>query len=192
MARNIEVKASIHDLDAVQARVAALTTAPSEVLHQINTFFAVPHGRLKIREFSDGTGELISYARPDQLGPKESVYMRFGCENAKALSETLARALPVRGTVAKRREVFLLGQTRVHLDQVDQLGSFVEPEVVLRDSQTVEQGEHAAHELLRALDIPETALIAEAYIDLIERLRSSIANALTDQARSPNIVPAQR
>ena len=116
MARNIEVKASAHSLDAVRIRVAAFTTVPSEILHQTDTFFAVPHGRLKVREFSDGTGELISYERPNQLGPKESVYVRLRCENAKALSATLGRALPIRGTVAKRREVFLVGPTRVHGD----------------------------------------------------------------------------
>lgn len=176
MARNIEVKASIDSLDAVRARLATLTIAPSEVLHQTDTFFAVPHGRLKVREFSDGTGELISYERPDQRGPKESVYMRVGCQNAKALSEILGRALPVRGTVAKRREVFFLGPTRVHLDQVDQLGLFLELEVVLGDSQTAAQGQQLAHELLLALEIPETALIADAYIDLVERLGSAPAN----------------
>ena len=103
MARNIEVKASIHSLDAVRARLATLATAPSEVLHQIDMFFAVPYGRLKVREFSDGTGELISYERPDQRGPTESVYMRFGCQNAKALSEILGRGLPVSARTGPQR-----------------------------------------------------------------------------------------
>ena len=54
---------------------------------------------------------------------------------------------------------------------MNQLGSFVELEVVLGDTQTATQGQQLVHELLRTLEIPESALIAEAYIDLVERLR---------------------
>src|SRR5712691_5106485 len=115
MARNIEIKARVAALDAVRAKALSLASGPGELLQQTDTFFSVPSGRLKVREFSDGTGELISYHRPNTLGPKPSVYTRCACQNAKALCTTLSRVLPVRGAVAKRREVFLVGQTRVHL-----------------------------------------------------------------------------
>ncbi len=169
MARNIEIKARIPGLDAIRAKALSMASEPSETLQQTDTFFAVPEGRLKVREFSDGTGELISYHRPNTLGPKQSVYTRYACQNAKALCETLSRVLPVRGAVVKRREVFLVGQTRVHLDEVEGLGPFVELEVILGDGEPPEHGERVARELLHALDIPETSLIAEAYIDLLER-----------------------
>jgi len=167
VARNVEIKARVAGVGAIRARAVLLASAASEILTQTDTFFVVPQGRLKVREFSDGSGELISYSRPDQLGPKESVYTRYPCQNAKSLSETLGRALPVRGLVVKRREVFLVGRTRVHLDEVEGLGCFVELEVVLRDGEAVEHGEHEAHDLLRALEIPETDLVAAAYIDLL-------------------------
>ena len=168
MARNIEIKAQVCDVDAIRSRARSLASNPSETLQQTDTFFAVPGGRLKVREFSDGTGELISYQRPDQCGPKESVYTRYPCENARALSETLGKVLPVRGTVLKRREVFLVGRTRIHLDQVHNLGLFVELEVVLSDGESAEDGKHVANELLHKLMIPETGLLAQAYIDLLE------------------------
>jgi predicted adenylyl cyclase CyaB len=168
MARNIEIKARVPDLDTIRAKAAMLASGPGEILEQTDTFFAVPRGRLKVREFSDGSGELISYERPNQPGPKESVYTRFSCQNARALSQTLGRVLPARGTVVKRREVFLVGRTRVHLDRVENLGFFVELEVVLGAGEAVAHGEREAHELLEALEIPLAAWVASAYIDLLE------------------------
>ena len=129
----------------------------------------VSRGRLKVRAFSDGSGELISYDRADQQGPKESVYTRVACEDARALSQALGGVLSVRGIVAKEREVFLVGRTRVHLDQVENLGCFVELEVVLAPGEPADQGYLEAHNLLRLLQIPERALVAEAYIDLLEK-----------------------
>jgi adenylate cyclase class IV len=168
MARNVEIKALVRELDAIRTRARSLASSPGEILQQTDTFFAVPSGRLKVREFPDGTGELISYQRPDRRGPRESVYARYPCENAQALSETLGKVLPVRGIVLKMREVFLVGRTRIHLDRVQNLGSFVELEVVLSDGESVEHAEHVALELLQKLEISETGLLAQAYIDLLE------------------------
>jgi predicted adenylyl cyclase CyaB len=167
VARNIEIKARVAGLDLVRARAASLTSVPSEILTQTDTFFVVAQGRLKVREFSDGSGELIAYSRPDQPGPKESVYTRFACHNARDLSTTLGLALTVRGTVVKQREVFLVGRTRVHLDEVEGLGCFVELEVVLREGEEIADGRREAGNLVRALEIPETDLVASAYIDLL-------------------------
>jgi predicted adenylyl cyclase CyaB len=168
MARNIEIKAQVREVDAIRSRARSLAGNTSQILEQTDTFFVVPGGRLKVREFPDGTGELISYRRPDHGGPRKSVYTRYHCQNARALSETLGGVLPVRGTVLKRREVFMVGRTRIHLDQVHDLGAFVELEVVLSDGESAEDGKHVANELLRKLEIPETDLLAQAYIDLLE------------------------
>lgn len=170
MAKNIEIKAKVRDLEAIRVKAASLAQAPGKILEQTDTFFVVAAGRLKVREFSDGSGELIFYERPDRPGPKQSTYTQCACPNAATLTEIFRRLLPVRGVVVKKREVFLVGRTRVHLDQVDGLGFFVELEVVLSDGEPVESGEREAHALLQALEIPQAALVSEAYIDLIERL----------------------
>ena len=169
MAKNIEIKARIPDLAEIRARVAAFASGAAQLIPQTDTFFVVPKGRLKVRAFSDGSGELIAYQRPNQAVPKESVYTRVPCRDARALSEALASVLPVRGIVEKQREVFLIGRTRVHLDRVKCLGCFVELEVVLGSEEPVEQGQREAYDLLRALQIPLGALVAEAYIDLLEQ-----------------------
>ena len=173
MPRNIEIKARIEDLGVVRTKAAALASGPAQVIDQVDTFFRVIRGRLKVRAFADGSGELIAYERSDEAGPKQSSYTRVECHDAAALCEALSRVLPVRGVVSKHREVFLVGRTRIHLDVVNNLGSFVELEVVLRDGESPEAGRHEAHRLLEALDIPESNLIPDAYIDLLERREST-------------------
>ncbi|MGH9146542.1 MAG: class IV adenylate cyclase [Vicinamibacterales bacterium] len=169
MARNIEIKARVPDLATFRAKAASLASGSKQIINQTDTFFVVSRGRLKVREFSDGSGELISYERANQQGPKESIYTRVACQDARALLQALSSVLPVRGIVAKEREVFLVGRTRVHLDRVENLGYFVELEVVLAPGEPAEQGDQEAHDLLQSLEIPDRALVAEAYIDLLEK-----------------------
>jgi adenylate cyclase class IV len=169
MAINIEIKARVPSLDDVRRRALRLSTTAPEVFEQTDTFFAVPDGRLKVREFAGGRGELISYHRQDQAGPKPSRYQRCACDRPKVLVATLSQVLPVRGVVRKRREVILIDQTRVHLDQVERLGSFVELEVVLREGQTLEQGDSVARRLVEELGIPDGALVEGAYVDLLDQ-----------------------
>ena len=186
MARNVEIKARVRDLAAIRSKVAALAPGPGEIIDQTDTFFAVPHGRLKVRTFPNGSGELISYQRDNRPGPKESVYTRVACQDAPALVRALGSVLVVRGVVTKRREVFLAGRTRVHLDQVDRLGDFVELEVVLAQGEDVDGGEREAHALLRSLEIPSNALESEAYIDLLEAIDASVAASPRSMIANPS------
>jgi len=169
MARNVEIKARVGDPAALRARVASRATAPPALLRQTDTFFRVPSGRLKLRDFGDGAGELIFYERADRPGPRESSYSRAACAGPAAVGAVLGAALGVRGVVEKRREVFRLGRTRIHLDEVRGLGSFMEIEVVLEDGEATAEGERVAEALLAELEIPAAALLAPAYIDVLER-----------------------
>ncbi len=168
VARNVEIKARVSDLPRLRVKMESLAPTPPEALVQMDTFFVVPRGRLKLREFSDGSGELIFYERPDRAGPKESSYARCACSDPKAVLAVLSQALGVRGVVEKRRVLFMMGRSRIHLDEVRGLGSFLEIEVVLGDGESPAGGERIARELLAALGIPESALVAHAYIDLLE------------------------
>ena len=86
----------------------------------------------------------------------------------EGLREVLSAALGIRGVVRKRRSVYLVGQTRVHLDQVEGLGDFVELEVVLQPQQNSSDGVTIARELMRKLGISTSQLVEKAYIDLLE------------------------
>lgn len=168
MARNVEIKARVDDLQALRCRLGTLPIRAEEHLEQVDTFFRVARGRLKLREFADGSAELIYYERPDNLGAKLSEYERLPSLEPMRLKRVLTAALGVRGTVTKRRDVYLVGQTRIHLDTVDGLGTFLELEVVLGESDTPESGEAIAIDLLGALQIPPESLIRRAYIDILE------------------------
>ena len=168
MARNVEIKARVTDFSSIRAQLARLDGRKVHELVQVDTFFNAPSGRLKLREFGDGTAELILYHRADQSGPKLSDYERVACENPKELGRALAKVLGIRGVVRKKRQVTLIDRTRVHLDEVEGLGSFVELEVVLHDEEPTSVGEQVARDLLGKLGIPESCLLPVAYIDLME------------------------
>jgi len=169
MARNVEMKARLASIAAIEPTVAALATAGPIPIAQDDSFFHCPRGRLKLRVFADGSGELIAYERSDTPGPKLSDYVRVPVAEPAALREALARACGLRGRVVKERTLYLIGATRVHLDVVEGLGHFLELEVVLRDDQTPAEGEAIAQRLLVAFGIAPAQLLARAYIDLLEQ-----------------------
>ncbi|XP_054150080.1 uncharacterized protein LOC128949246 [Melozone crissalis] len=138
-----------------------------QVLLQTDTFFRVPRGRLKLRRTQDGRGELIFYERPDSAGPKLSKFSITPTADPEGLQAVLSQSLGVLGTVRKERLLFLLGQTRLHLDRVQGLGDFLELEVVLRPEQSEEDGQRVALELLQEFGIGEQDLISGAYLDLL-------------------------
>ncbi len=168
MPRNVEIKARVRDVEAVRTRVEGLTATPPSILDQEDVFFRSPRGRVKLRSFPDGRGELIAYSRSNDAGPTLSQYRIHETENPAGLRSFLADVLGVRGTVRKRRHLYRIGQTRVHLDAVEGLGTFLELEVVLTDGQTEESGAAIVDEILADLEIPPEDLIDRAYIDLVE------------------------
>ena len=166
MNRNIEIKARIRDLDRMKALVEPISHSECQVLVQEDVFFHCKHGRLKLRVFADGRGELIYYERSDAEGPKQSNYVISRVPEPDTLRQALTLALGVLGVVRKTRLLYLIGQTRIHLDTVEGLGTFLELEVVLRPDQTEEDGRAIADELANRLGIEEDDLISGAYVDL--------------------------
>lgn len=169
MPANIEIKARVADPAALLAKAKILADTGPETIVQTDTFYQVAQGRLKIREFADGSGELISYHRPDADGPKTSSYAIARTPRAADLVNVLGAVLELRGTVRKKRLLLLAGRTRIHLDEVDGLGSFMELEVVLADGDDLAGGEKEAAELMESLGISPDHLVSGAYIDLLEQ-----------------------
>jgi predicted adenylyl cyclase CyaB len=167
LARNVEIKARITSVDALMPRARALAQSDAELIAQDDTFFRVPHGRLKLRAFADGSAELIHYERADTPHAKLSDYRRIAVADAAALRDALARALGTLGRVRKQRWLLLAGQTRIHLDRVDGLGDFIELEVVLRDDQNEADGARIADQLMHELGLHNAERIAGAYLDLL-------------------------
>jgi len=167
MAINIEIKARVEDVESLKARAEALSDRPLEIIPQEDTFFNTEKGRLKLRLLAPDRGTLIYYERPDQDGPKHSDYHLAETHDPENLKRTLALALGVRGVVKKKRYLYMVGQTRIHVDDVEGLGHFMELEVVMRDGQTDAEGQAIAEDLMRRLGVRQDALIGGAYMDLI-------------------------
>lgn len=167
MPRNVEIKARIDSIAAVEPRVAALATAGPTLIHQDDSFFVCAQGRLKLRRFADGTAELIAYQRPDRAGPKTSTYVRTPVADPASMFAALAAASGLLGRVRKQRTLYLVGRTRVHLDEVQDLGSFLELEVVLADGEPEAAGIAEAEALMARLGLPRSALVEPAYLDLL-------------------------
>lgn len=165
MMRNVELKFRCADLGVIRLRAEALGAEDRGGLSQWDSFFAAPLGRLKLRDFGDGRGELIAYRRPDSTEARGSDYLLANVTDPDALRGVLSFGLGDAGAVRKQRRLFLWRHTRIHLDLVEGLGEFVELETVI-----VEQSEAAAHEELRwvvdALGLRDEDRIARAYVDL--------------------------
>ena len=168
MARNIEIKARLADIDATLALARPLADGEPQLIAQDDTFFNAAKGRLKLRAFADGRGELIYYERPDQAGPKTSFYVLSPTASPDTLREALTLAHGQIGRVRKLRTLLLAGRTRIHLDRVEGLGDFMELEVVLAHDDAMQDGVAEAHALMARLGIAADQLIDVAYLDLLQ------------------------
>jgi predicted adenylyl cyclase CyaB len=110
---------------------------------------------------------LIYYERPDSFAPKTSKYSIVHTNTPSELRDVMTNAIGVTGEVRKVRWLYMIGQTRVHLDHVEGLGDFIELEVVLRLDQTESEGQQIAEEIIRQLGIREEDMIDCAYVDLL-------------------------
>ena len=169
MPLNIEIKAYARNFDEVRRRAEALSDSPVEVISQEDTFFNTSQGRLKLRVLSANRGQLIYYTRPDQEGPKPSDYSISLTSDPENLKHVLELAYGIRGVVRKTRYLYLVGQTRVHLDDVEGLGKFMELEVVLRPGQSDAEGQAVAEDLMTRLKVDKSDLLEGAYMDLLEK-----------------------
>ncbi|CAG9762426.1 unnamed protein product [Ceutorhynchus assimilis] len=169
--RNIEIKAKVSDLKQLLEKAKILAGQEAIIIKQHDTFYNVPNGRLKLRRFvENGEGELIFYNRPDSEGPKLSSFEKVSLQSPSVagLNKVLDKALGAKIDVKKTRHLFLVEQTRVHVDEVEDLGSFMELEVCLKPEQEISEGEKIAYDLMEKLGINKQDLISGAYADLIK------------------------
>ena len=169
MARvNIELKARDPDPSETAACCLALGASDQGVLAQSDTYYASRRGRLKLR-IEEGAlgGELIAYGRPDAREASESRYVLAPVAAADELAEALDAALGTVVVVSKRRRLFLWEGVRIHLDEVDGLGSFVEFEAVLPEAGDLATARAKVARLRTKLGVADDALVAVGYADLL-------------------------
>ena len=169
--RNVELKARDPDPVRTLERALALGADDKGEIRQRDTYFAGAHGRLKLREQESGGSplwdELIEYSRADATDARTSTYRRVPVGDAASLLDTLDAAYGTLVTVTKRRRLLLWEGVRIHLDEVEGLGSYVEFEAVAEEGSDL-SGEHQKVERLRAeLGIEDRDLVARSYSDLL-------------------------
>jgi predicted adenylyl cyclase CyaB len=168
MAANIEIKARIKDPVRLRRLAEEISDTPGQLIPQEDIFFHSPSGRLKLRVLGPDEGQLIYYEREDATGPTQSNYLIAPTNAPDALKTLLTQAFGVRGVVRKNRTLFLVGNTRIHLDEVESLGSYMELEVVLGPEEGAAEGQAIAADLMARLGIKRADLVDVAYIDLLE------------------------
>jgi adenylate cyclase class 2 len=163
---NVEIKARCSNPEVV--RIALRNRGARFVGrdHQVDTYFRVPDGRLKLRQ-GDIENSLIAYRRPDQSGPKSSEVVLAPITRGDEIRAVLERSLGTLVTVDKQREIYYIDNVKFHLDQVRELGSFVEIEACGQPEEDRAMLLAQCREYMDLFGIRKEDLVERSYSDLL-------------------------
>jgi len=169
--RNIELKARCPDLAAARSMAKNIGATPPGAERQRDTYFRTPQGRLKLRcRQPDGAAacaELIWYRRSNEPNARGSDYLLTLVEDADQLRAMLAAALSVRAEVVKHRTIYLHDNVRIHLDEVLDLGTFIEFEAIVNMDCDDAAARAKLDRLIPVFGIEPKQVIGESYVDLL-------------------------
>jgi predicted adenylyl cyclase CyaB len=166
---NIEIKAWCSEPDKIRAILLERNADFKGIDQQIDSYFKVPKGRLKLRE-GDIENSLIFYNRSNKIGPKQAEVYLYNPESNTELKEILVNALGILVTVKKKREIYLIDNVKFHIDAVDNLGAFIEIEAIdttgeIGTNKLLEQ----CQRYMSIFDISKEELIDCSYSDMLIR-----------------------
>lgn len=164
--KNIEIKARCSDFELLRKRIKESGGKYIATMKQVDTYFEVPNGRLKLRVIDDKESVLIFYERPDQASSKESNYYIYPSSDGNALKQFLTKAFNATKIVKKFRELYIVGNTRVHLDEVAGLGQFMELETVI-SNQTEQEAREENLDVINKLNISSNDMLKSSYSDML-------------------------
>lgn len=164
----IEIKAKCNNPQFIEEKLKELNADFKGVDHQIDTYFNVPNGRLKLRQ-GNIENHLIFYHRANQAGPKQSDVMLYPSPNSEMLGEILSAAIGSKVIVDKKRQIYFIGNVKFHIDEVKGLGNFMEIEAIDRDgSISVEKLNEQCTYYMDLLRVKTEDLIENSYSDLLD------------------------
>ena len=164
---NIEIKARCKHPEEIVDFLDKQQAEFRGVDKQIDTYFKVKNGRLKLRE-GNIENALIHYQRPNQAGPKKSEVSIFKNSQNSGLKEILLQALDTAVVVNKKRSIYFIENVKFHVDEVEDLGSFVEIEAIDNDGTIGEEALRAqCQTYLNLFHIKEEDLIEVSYSDML-------------------------
>lgn len=171
---NFEFKARLQNVAHVRATLKQLRARFLGTDHQIDTYFRVPAGRLKIRE-GRIENSLIFYQRTNSARARRSTVEMMLLPRRNSVRAILSRALGVLAVVDKRREIYFVGNVKIHLDRVRGLGTFVEVEAMTR-SGDIRKVRAQAAKFRKLFAIPAADIVPQSYSDLILKKRAKRRN----------------
>jgi len=182
MPKNLEVKVRIRSAEEAISSARAIGATFQCEMHQIDTYFQTHRGRLKLREIEHDHSELICYERDETSSHRLSDYKVYPVVDAGALKKILEQSIGVREVVRKMRTLFFYDSVRIHIDQVEGLGNFVELEAPVVEilSNTGE----ILNFLSEKFRFTPGEYILQSYVDLL--LEKNESSALSHQPVSMN------
>jgi len=166
---NIEIKARTDSFDHIREELRRRRSRFQGQDHQVDTYFNIPQGRLKLRE-GNIENALIFYEREDREGPKHSGVTLCKMEPRTDIKDVLSRSLGIKTVVDKQREIYYLANVKVHLDQVRGLGEFIEIEAGREMGESLEKLKGQVEELMEAFGVKEEDLLSGSYCDMVKKL----------------------
>ena len=163
---NFEFKARLTDEALIRAALKRLRARSVGRDHQIDTYFSVPRGRLKVRE-GKIENALIFYDRSNSPRARRAKIEMMMLPRRNSVKEVLARALGTRVVVDKRREIYFVGNVKIHLDHVRGLGRFVEVEAISRTG-NLPKARQQALRFQKLFGIKRADIVGKSYSDLKE------------------------
>ena len=166
---NIEIKARCDNPEHIRQVLEDCSAEFKGVDHQVDTYFEVPKGRLKLRQ-GNIENSLIFYNRPNDAGPKRADVSLFRTDTpgGAQLHETLTGALDTLVVVDKQREIYFIDNVKFHIDNIEGLGSFVEIEALDKDGTLgLEKLRAQCNYYIKLFDIQQNDLIDVSYSDLL-------------------------
>jgi predicted adenylyl cyclase CyaB len=164
---NIEIKARSKSHEAIREILRSQNADFRGIDHQIDTYFNVANGRLKLREGSI-ENHLIHYSRENIAGSKQSNVTLYDSDPESSLKEVLTKALGVLVVVDKKREIYFIDNVKFHIDSVEGLGTFIEIEAIATDGDIPkEKLQEQCDEYMKLLGIKKDDLVAVSYSDLL-------------------------
>ena len=164
---NIEIKARCEDLDYVREMLENQQASFIGLDHQVDTYFKVNDGRLKLRE-GNIERALIHYNRQDKAGPKKSFVNLYKISSDTVLKEILTDSLGILIVVDKQREIYFIENIKFHVDVVEGLGHFVEIEAIDEDGTIGEEKlTQQCRTYMDLFHIQDEDLVQRSYSDLL-------------------------
>lgn len=172
--KNIEFKAKVESIEFYEEKLLSLNPVFKGIDHQIDTYFDVPKGRLKLRE-GNIENSLINYDRSDTVDAKLSNIILYEHNPNPALKDILSLQLGIKVIVDKNRKIYFIENVKFHFDEVKELGTFLEVEAIdTDDSFSMEELKSQCDYYFEFFNLSKTNLIDLSYSDLIMKKANNI------------------